>query len=149
MSGRTFNRQEGPTPPVGEDGSAGIDELRVKIDQKYYSRVKSAPTPMRQEAYHGLLGEFIRIAAPQTEACPEALLVQSLVGIGNMIGRDPWLNQADFHHTNEYMVLVGDTSAGRKGTSWRVVNGLLHEVDPKWSEDLRTVYTKEFRRVKL
>ena len=129
-----MKRTNNTTPPVDGDGN-DLDQLRVKIDLKYYSRAKEKPSAMRQEAFHGLAGEVVNIVAPVTEACPEALLVQLLVCLGNAIGRDPWFNQADYHHTNEYMVLVGDTGAGRKGTSLRAIRGLLKEVDPGWDKN--------------
>jgi hypothetical protein len=122
------------TPPVDESGN-NIDQLRARIDAKYYTRSKEKPTPMSQEAFHGLAGKVVKIVSPVTEACPEALLVQLLVCLGNAIGREPWFNQADYHHTNEYMVLVGETGAGRKGTSLRAIRGLLKEIDPEWDKN--------------
>jgi hypothetical protein len=108
------------------------DSDAVNFDSAYYKRVKIKPTPMREEAYYGLIGEAVKIAAPETEACPEALLSQMLVAIGNIIGRNPYFNQGDHHHAVTNVVLVGDTSVGRKGTSMRVVRSLLEELDPEW-----------------
>jgi len=129
-----MNATNSTTPPVDESGN-DLDQLRARIDAKYYSRSKEKPKPMRQEAFYGLAGEIVKIVAPVTEACPEALLVQLLICLGNAMGREPWFNQADYHHTNEYMVLVGDTGAGRKGTSLRAIRGLLKEVDSEWDKN--------------
>jgi hypothetical protein len=131
---KAFTEKNGASPPVNDEGS-DLDQLRVQIDRKYYSRTKTKATPMREEAFYGLLGEAVKVAAPVTEACPEALLSQLLVCVGNVIGRGPYFNQAGYHHTNEYMILVGDTSQGRKGTSWRVINELTMSLDPGWHKE--------------
>src|SRR5262249_54087636 len=39
-----------------------------------------------------------------------------------------------FHHGNEYALLIGQTSAARKGTSWDEVKRLLAPVDQDWFE---------------
>jgi len=80
-----MNATNSTTPPVDESGN-DLDQLRARIDAKYYTRSKEKPAPMRQEAFHGLAGEVVKIVAPVTEACPEALLVQLLVCLGNAIG---------------------------------------------------------------
>ncbi len=114
---------------TADDSSADA----VNFDSQLYKRAKTKPTPMRDEAYCGLIGEAVEIAIPETEACPEALLCQMLVAIGNIIGRGPYFNQGDYHRAVTNVVLVGDTSAGRKGTSMRVVRSLLEEIDPEWN----------------
>ncbi len=73
---------------------------------------------------------------PHTEADPAALLVQSLVAWGSLAGRGPYyLAESDFHHSNEYAVLVGTTSKGRKGTSWGRIGHVLAVIDAHWTED--------------
>ena len=91
------------------------------------------PSPMGDEAFYGIAGEVIRIIAPRMEACREALLVQFLVAVGNVIGRGAYLDQGESrHHLNEFLVLVGPTSSGRKGTSWRAIKNLCAAVDQAW-----------------
>jgi hypothetical protein len=89
------------------------------------------PQPMRREAYYGLAGEVVETALPNTEASPEALLVQFLIAFGNMIGRDIYRNQGSYHHTNNYVCIVGESSDA-KGVSWEVVRELLKEIDHEW-----------------
>jgi hypothetical protein len=70
-------------------------------------------------AYHGLTGDIVRTIAPQSEAAPEAILAQMLAAFGNIVGRGPFYHvEGDKHSTNLFFVLVGETSKGRKGTSW-------------------------------
>jgi hypothetical protein len=38
------------------------------------------------------------------------------------------------HHTNLYGVICGNTSKGRKGTSYDPVENLIGRADPKWRE---------------
>ena len=45
------------------------------------------PTPLRDPAYHGAVGELVRAIEPHTEADPVAVLMQILVMFGNVIGR--------------------------------------------------------------
>jgi hypothetical protein len=76
------------------------------------------PEPPAPEAYHGLAGQFVEAVAPHTEADSVALLAQFLVFFGNAAGRSSHFRvEADAHTTNVNAILVGDTAAGRKGTS--------------------------------
>jgi hypothetical protein len=91
------------------------------------------PDGPAEEAYHGLAGEIVRIIEPASEADPAALLVQLLVAFGNVIGREPhFVVEGDRHHANEYVVIVGETSKARKGTSWGRIRALFAEVEGDW-----------------
>ena len=94
------------------------------------------PDPPEAPALDGLAGEIIRAIEPHTEADPVAILVQLLIGFGNLIGRSAYFAvEADRHHTNEFAALVGDTAKGRKGTSWGHARRLLEAIDPSWATD--------------
>jgi hypothetical protein len=91
------------------------------------------PTPPGSAAYGGLAGEIVRTIEPQSEADPVALLVQLLIAFGNVIGRGPHVRVgAARHHANEFGVMVGETSAGRKGTSWSDARQFIAPADPDW-----------------
>lgn len=84
-------------------------------------------------ALYGLAGEIVRTIEPQTESDPVAILIQLVVGFGNMLGRDAhYVVEGTRHHANEYAVLVGTTSKGRKGTSEGRVRQILQAVDEPW-----------------
>jgi Protein of unknown function (DUF3987) len=88
---------------------------------------------MDPDALYGVAGRFVKLVAPQSEADPAALLVQFLVAAGNTFGRMSYLLvEGDKHPGNEYAVIVGDTSGGRKGTSWGRVRQPLELADPEW-----------------
>jgi hypothetical protein len=89
------------------------------------------PAPPDPAAYHELLGEIVHQIAPHTEADPVAILTQLLVAFGAAVGRGAFFEvEATRHHPNEFMLLVGDSSKARKGSSWDHVRRLLATIDP-------------------
>lgn len=86
------------------------------------------------EALQGIAGEIVSAIEPETESDPVAILIQLLVGFGNLLGRGPhFVIEGTSHHANLYAVLVGSTARGRKGTSEGRVRSILETVDPQWS----------------
>jgi hypothetical protein len=112
------------------------DVLRMLADDdgSFGRSVVSAwPEPLAEEALNGLAGDIVRAVLPHTEASAEALLLQLLAGFGNTIGRTSYfMAEADQHFGNLFVVLIGETAKGRKGTSWGIVSRLLSEVDDRW-----------------
>ena len=85
------------------------------------------------EMFHGLAGDIVRLIAPETEADPVALLVQLLAAFGSALGRTAHFTaEADKHYGNLFMVLVGVSSKGRKGTSWGRIHRLMQLAAPHW-----------------
>ncbi len=67
---------------------------------------------------------------PHTEASQAALLVTAICSIGTLIGRGPfWMIDGARHGVNNFALLVGPTSNGRKGTAVSRVRALLKELD--------------------
>ena len=94
------------------------------------------PEPLGLAAFHGLAGEIVRRIEPHTEADPVALLFQLLAAFGNLIGHDHYIiADGARHYLNLYGVLVGQSSKGRKGTSWNHIANLMERVDPEWRQD--------------
>jgi hypothetical protein len=94
----------------------------------------SWPQPLAPDAHHGLVGEFVRTIEPHSEADPAALLISYLVAFGNAVGRGPGVQvEGDFHGPNFNVIVVGDTSKGRKGTAWSRVRQVLERADPDWA----------------
>ena len=92
------------------------------------------PEPLAQEAYHGPVGELVRRIEPHSEADPAALLIQALIGTGNVIGRHVHFQaERNSHYTNLFAVIVGQTSKGRKGTALGHVKHTIAQIDPTWS----------------
>jgi hypothetical protein len=85
-------------------------------------------------AVRGVLGDLVRAIEPHSEADPAALLIQSFVAYGNTLNRAPHFRaEADKHCMNLFAALVGETSKGRKGTSWGYIRQVFEQVDPDWT----------------
>ncbi len=88
------------------------------------------------EAFYGLAGDVVRVLEPHTEADPASILLQLLVAYGNAIERSAHFEVEDTkHYTNEFLVLVGDSSKSRKGTSWRRILKMFTKPDKQWMEN--------------
>ena len=93
------------------------------------------PPPLGEDAFQGLVGDFVRTIEPHTEADPAALLIQFHVAFGNVIDRKAhYLVEADKHYMNLNALLVGETAKGRKGTSWGHIRRVFEEIDYEWAE---------------
>ena len=89
------------------------------------------PTMPDPDVYYGPAGEFVLRTAPHTESDPMALLAQFLVCFGAVVGRTAhYAVEASRHYANEYVVLVGPSSKGRKGSSWDHVERAISHVEP-------------------
>jgi hypothetical protein len=118
---------------------AKADRLELKIPATAAASLPTEPPwpdPLAEEAYHGLAGEIVRVLEPASESDPAALLVQTVIGFGNLVGRTAHcVVESDRHFGNEFAVLVGRTSKARKGTSWGRVHGLLSEAEEEWAKE--------------
>jgi hypothetical protein len=91
------------------------------------------PEPLECEVFHGLAGEIVRTIEPHSEADPAALLLQFLAAFGNAIGGSAHFDvEHTPHHTNLFIVLVGETAKGRKGTSLSQIRSLFRALEPEW-----------------
>lgn len=96
-----------------------------------------SPPALSSPAYYGLWGDTVKMIEPQSEASPIAILVQGLVGLGNMIGREPhFVLDGDRIYTNLNAMIVGQTASSRKGTSLKRTLSVLREVDPDWASNI-------------
>ena len=92
------------------------------------------PAPPGAAAFTGLAGEIVAAIEPHSESDPVAVLTQLLVCFGSMIGRGAhYAVEATNHHGNEFLLLVGPTAKGRKGTAWDHVHRLFAEIDSEWA----------------
>src|SRR5438876_93302 len=97
--------------------------------------VPFVPPPVA-EAFYGLAGDIVRAIEPHSEADPLAILAQLLVMFGNVIGRGPYFQvEADRHHTNLYIVLVGDTAKARKGVSFNQALRPFRAFESAWATE--------------
>jgi hypothetical protein len=128
---------------IGEQGSKVVQCVREWLaifgpaaTADITPEARSWPDPPGEEAFYGLAGKIVRTIEPSTEADPAALLVQMLVAFGNAAGRSAHFRvEADYHYTNEFVVLVGRTSKARKGTSWGRISRLMELAEEQWHND--------------
>lgn len=81
-------------------------------------------------ALHGLAGDVVAMIGPQTEADPPSIVVQFLALFGNAIGRSAYFSvEGSRHHTNIFVLIVGATAKGRKGTSLTYPQRIFERVD--------------------
>lgn len=94
------------------------------------------PKSLAEAAFYGPAGQFARIVSPQTESDPVALLVQFLGAAGSVVGRNAYVTiEGARHHLNIFIVLVGRTAKGRKGSAERHVRNFFDRIDPDWARD--------------
>lgn len=100
---------------------------------------KGWPKPLASAAKHGLLGKFVKLVLPNSEADESGLLIGAAVAIGNLFGRNCFFTiEADAHHCNENILFVGNSSVGRKGTAQGWINRLLDPIDPVWTKNRKS-----------
>ena len=127
MTGDTWSPGQA-TRPNRSGASGGLIPAapHVSVDAEW-------PAQLQPEAFHGLAGDLVETLYPHTEADRAALLVQFLIAFGNVIGRVPYFTVgADGHFSNEFGVLVGASSKGRKGSSWSTIEHVLGMADAEW-----------------
>lgn len=94
------------------------------------------PAPLAAEAFHGLAGEIVHAIEPYSEADPAALLILTLAAFGNACGRGPgWEIGGTFHATSLFVLVIGRTSDGRKGTGWDAIKPVFALADPEWARE--------------
>ena len=128
----------GRVEEIGADGAPRIlfDATAPEIlPEPSPSSAASWPEPLKATAFHGVIGDLAKLIEPHTESDTAAVLVQSIVAAGNIIGPHARFRaEGDDHRGNLFAVLVGETSKGRKGTSWGIVRRVFREVDPEWEQ---------------
>jgi hypothetical protein len=90
------------------------------------------PAPMAEAAFHGPAGEITQAVAPYTEADPAGVLGTLLAMCGACMGHGRYIYQGAAQTANIFVVLVGETSAGRKGTAGSLAREVMSAAYPGW-----------------
>lgn len=88
---------------------------------------------VNQVVFRGFAGEFVKFAIENSEADSMAVLMTFLSYFGVEVGRNPYVVAGDRQHARINVVLVGQSSKARKGTSVIPVK-LLFNIPKKWWE---------------
>jgi hypothetical protein len=123
---------ESPTPEPNQAEINLEEETKVRL-AAYLNDPEPFPPAIRKEAFHGIFGKIIPLMSQHCEASPELLLLQGLVILGNIIGRSAYVyGGGSFLFPNEFVVCVGETSRGRKGTAYSMWEHLITLVSQDW-----------------
>ena len=131
----TLEEESSLAPNPGEPNDT-YDSEDTPLAEEYEpaSPLTSTPPTLDELALYGLAGRAVRSLAPHTEADPAAILLQFLAAFGNLVGPAPHsLVGSTRHGLNLFVILVGESSKARKGTSWRQISSLFAEADPLWA----------------
>ncbi|MDB6117765.1 MAG: hypothetical protein JWO08_1546 [Verrucomicrobiaceae bacterium] len=126
-----LNGSVAPTAPP-TNGSPSLNSLNSLNSCDPAGQAVAAPMPPELEdaAFYGPVGELVRLIEPHTEADPAGLLLQMLAALGSIIGRGAHvLAERTPHFFNLFVALIGDSSRGRKGSSWQQVLTVIRLVD--------------------
>ncbi len=113
-------------------------EVLEQVVEQEASTINTDPEPFDQvgwptldgKALNGFAGRFVDFAKQNNEGDPAAILFTFLVRFSIEVGRSPHLMVGDAtHHTNEYVVIVGNSSKARKGTSAKPVERLFENLE--------------------
>lgn len=111
-----------------------LPRLYGEIEEDFIDEKDEFNVKLKEAAYHGLMGEVVKRIEPHTEADDAALLINFLVGIGNVVGNRPhFVVESKPHGLRLFAALVGNTSKGRKGSSWGHIQRILEQVDADWA----------------
>jgi hypothetical protein len=109
-------------------------KVRIEEPAAYVPAEQPWPAGLGEAAFYGIAGKFVRLIAPHTEADPAGLMLQLLVATGNLTNRNTYhIVDGATHFTNLYVVQLGESGRGRKGTALARVMQLLKRVDPVWA----------------
>lgn len=114
---------------------ADTSTTQIPVDDPEDEIVQETPI-LHADALYGLAGDIVRDVDPYTEANSTAVLAHVLAGFGSIAGYFPHaLVGAERHPARLYIVLVGSTSTGRKGSSWGPPKEIFKRSDPDWIQN--------------
>ena len=138
------------TPAPLADTAPASPDIRVYVPQSIASTERPAPSsspnharrwpsPLAEEAFHGLAGEIVKRIAPETESDPAALLFQFLTAFGNAVGpHGPhFMHERTRHTARQFIALAGKSAKARKGTSWDNIKAIFEQADLNWYRKCR------------
>lgn len=127
-----FERAWGKTP----------ERMGPPLDYAIPAVPAAAPRPatddpwptMPDAAYHGVAGSIVKAVAPHTEADPVGLLGSLLATVGACMSHQKFIYQGSAQGPNIFVVLVGDTATGRKGTAGSIIRDIMSAAYQPWEK---------------
>lgn len=122
---------------MNTDSLAQLENIETLT--RFRSHREPAKPKLDQAALYGLAGDIVEAIAPHTEADRVATLTNILTAFGNVVGPTPYTRVEETeHHLNIFVVHVGDTSKGRKGTAWSTPKRMFRDINAAWLADCVT-----------
>lgn len=103
------------------DEDAGLTGASNQFDDVFVDTHRNAPRP-DPACLYGLVGDVARAGSTNTEANPFAIASAMLAYLGAAVGRGPYMPIGDdWNHARLFLVHVGRSSRGRKGTAKKLI----------------------------
>ena len=103
------------------DEDAGLTGASNQFDDVFVDTHRNAPRP-DPACLYGLVGDVARAGSTNTEANPFAIAAAMLAYLGAAVGRGPYMPIGDdWNHARLFLVHVGRSSRGRKGTAKKLI----------------------------
>lgn len=103
------------------DEDAGLTGASSQFDDVFVDTHRNAPRP-DPACLYGLVGDVARAGSTNTEANPFAIAAAMLAYLGAAVGRGPYMPIGDdWNHARLFLVHVGRSSRGRKGTAKKLI----------------------------
>jgi len=120
----------GPREAVADEGEEYLEDLEAM------PLPELPQLPPRPDLFlrHGVIGHFMRIVEPETEAHPVALGAALVAAVGNCIGRGPFTMVGRTpHRANLFVCVTGNTASARKGTGADIIADCMKPADEYWA----------------
>ncbi len=135
MKSNPFGGKTRPSLPTLSDIQRRMADITGAQQPAPQTQLQTRPTPptppppsassnpiLGDAALNGVAGLAVCGLAPHSQAHPAAILLQLLAAFGNAVGPAPHcMVDATRHGLNLFVVLVGESSKARKGTSWNQI----------------------------
>lgn len=116
------------SPPIGEEEVNRITESVLKYEPKLI-----VEPSIQEECFFGVAGLLANESAPQVGVSREAVLFQLLIFIGNMCEHKFHFNLGGSKlYLNDYLLIVGETSKAKKGTSLKTVKYFIEKINEEY-----------------
>ncbi len=112
-------------PPLDDD-----EVLRIvkSVYERYQPNIILEPQ-ISEDGFYGLAGNLINEISKHSEASKAALLFQFLIEVGNIFGDKFYKSIGGSNvYTNDFCLIIGDTSKARKGTGLKAINFFIKKV---------------------
>ena len=127
----TFDDVYGDEPDADE---AGLDSLDSLDSHRGNGEGVRWPT-LDRLALHGITGQIVFAVEPHSEADPVVVLVEALTAGRNAIGSAPHVvAEATRHPPRLFVVTVGQSARGRKGSARAQRQRLMEHADKRWCQ---------------